>query len=258
MMRTMNLSRFALWIALISLPLFARGNESLVGLFERANALYTQGQYDSAIMVYEQILDAGQASSVLHYNLGNAYFRQHGYAKSILNYERALKYDPTYSDAEFNLALARTFTADRFAGDGESVIWYRFKTLYRLVSPTTWGWLSLGGIGMLLVSILVFRYTRYRRMVPVSLLVAALSIVVAGSSFVLGRIAERALLHPGKAIIMQSVVSVKSEPTESGKDLFLLHAGSKVQYLRQSGEWCEIAIPDGHRGWVENGVVEEI
>jgi hypothetical protein len=50
------------------------------------------------------------------------------------------------------------------------------------------------------------------------------------------------------AIIFAPVVSAKSSPDDSGKDLFILHAGTKVETGRIVGDWCEVKIADGNKG----------
>jgi SH3-like domain-containing protein len=61
------------------------------------------------------------------------------------------------------------------------------------------------------------------------------------------------------AIIMSPSVTVKSTPTSSGTDLFIIHEGRKVQILDSSmKEWVEIRLEDGNTGWVPVNVMEII
>jgi SH3-like domain-containing protein len=53
-----------------------------------------------------------------------------------------------------------------------------------------------------------------------------------------------------KAIIISPVVSGKSSPDKSGNDLFVLHEGTKVTVEDEVGEWYEIRLSDGNKGWV--------
>ena len=38
--------------------------------------------------------------------------------------------------------------------------------------------------------------------------------------------------------------------SQSGKDLFILHEGTKVALENSIDEWAEIRISDGRKGWV--------
>jgi len=68
---------------------------------------------------------------------------------------------------------------------------------------------------------------------------------------------NRSLIYNShKAIIFNSTVSGKSSPDKSGNDLFVLHEGTKVTIEDSVGEWLEIRLSDGNKGWVPvNSVV---
>lgn len=53
-----------------------------------------------------------------------------------------------------------------------------------------------------------------------------------------------------KAIISTPQVSGKSSPDTSGTDLFVLHEGTKVSVEDEVGEWYEIRLSDGNKGWI--------
>ncbi len=53
-----------------------------------------------------------------------------------------------------------------------------------------------------------------------------------------------------KAIITTPMISGKSSPDSSGTDLFVLHEGTKVSVEDEVGEWLEIRLSDGNKGWV--------
>src|SRR3982751_6726148 len=77
-------------------PEFARGNDE-----------YARGQFQEAIRDYQSLVQAGQWSAPLFYNLGNAYFRAGDFGRAILNYERAWALQPQHPESLANLAVAR-------------------------------------------------------------------------------------------------------------------------------------------------------
>ena len=53
-------------------------------------------------------------------------------------------------------------------------------------------------------------------------------------------------------VVMSSMVTVKSTPSDSGNDLFILHEGTRVEIRDGSlKDWAEIEIADGKVGWIE-------
>ena len=53
-----------------------------------------------------------------------------------------------------------------------------------------------------------------------------------------------------EAIIMKPTITVKSSPSSTGVDLFVLHEGTKVTILDKDGDWDKIKIADGSVGWL--------
>ncbi len=67
------------------------------------------------------------------------------------------------------------------------------------------------------------------------------------------------LTHRDTAIIMAPAVTVKSSPSETSTDLFLIHEGSKVEILDGSmKEWLEVKFEEGKQGWVPVSTLEII
>jgi SH3-like domain-containing protein len=60
------------------------------------------------------------------------------------------------------------------------------------------------------------------------------------------------------AIIFTSQISVKSSPDNSGTDLFVIHEGTKVSVEDEVGEWLEIKLSDGNKGWIPANSLEII
>lgn len=227
-------------------------------LFEEGNKQYQRGQYDSAILTYTSILQSGVEASDLYYNLANAYFRKKNYPHAILNYQKALKMNPNNQDAKFNLQLTQTYTVDRFSLPPQVAFVRWFKTFHQQLAPSTWAMLSYPLFALLLTSVLALLFVRNKSLWSTSLSAAVLFLVLWVVVLVAGTKVQREIKHPQRAVIMQSVVAVKSAPTAQAEDLFLLHAGSTVTLKEEQGEWMAIEIPDGTQGWVQKSTIETI
>lgn len=81
-------------------------------LFDQATEAYNVGEYQKAIESYEKILENGEHSANLYYNMGNAYYKQNQIAPSIYYYEKALLLQPNDPEIENNLAYAKNMTLD--------------------------------------------------------------------------------------------------------------------------------------------------
>lgn len=47
-------------------------------------------------------------------------------------------------------------------------------------------------------------------------------------------------------------VTIKSSPSETGTDLFLIHEGLKVEITDSLDSWKEIRLSDGNKGWLRD------
>src|SRR5438874_11454261 len=73
--------------------------------FEKANSEYMAGNFKEAISDYTTVVQSGEWSANLFYNLGNAYYRTGDYGRAILNYEWALRIDRQHPEAQANLRV---------------------------------------------------------------------------------------------------------------------------------------------------------
>ena len=62
----------------------------------------------------------------------------------------------------------------------------------------------------------------------------------------------------GEAVVMISAAPVKSSPDNQSKDIFILHEGTKVEIISSLGDWREIVIADGNKGWILHNSIEVI
>lgn len=255
-------ARLQLRVAVISLTLLSAISaraRSIDSVFLEANALYERSQYDSAIIRYGEIIDSHLLiSDALFYNMANAYYRMKQYPQAILYYSKALKVNPRNKEAQFNLHLAKSFTIDKIEEPYTLPLAKWARTLYQLFSPRAWGWASIAALACTLMLFLLFRFTTSKVMWRLAGIGGILSLIITILAFWGGITAQKKANESEAAIIMQSVVSIKGSPDESAKDLFLLHAGTEVQIIERLGEWFEITLPNGHRGWIQATVLAEI
>lgn len=224
-----------------------------------ADSAYIQGDYLTAISIYEWIVENQGVNATLYMNLGNCWLKRDEIAKAILCYERAYLIDPSDPDVRFNLELARTKTVDKVNPVNQLFIVVWFKKLLAVLDVNGWAVLTviLFAVTILLAGVLLFSKKSGIRKISFSfsvffLLLSILSFIFATTQ--MGNIRNR-----DTAIIMSPSVTVKSTPTSAGTDLFIIHEGRKVQILDSSmKEWVEIRLEDGNTGWIPVNVMEII
>ena len=226
--------------------------------WEAGNRAYIDGNYEKAIEEYSVIIDGGEYSMKLYYNLANAYFKLGKMGKAILYYNKALRIAPSQEDIRHNLALAEAQTKDRITVIPEFFLNRWLRTVRNAMSCTAWSVLSLLSLALILVFALLFLLAsriRWRKVGFYCAMCAAVLFIVT-TAFALSSRTD--MLSHNEAIVLSSAISVKSSPDRSATDLFVLHEGTKVRILSEMDEWNEVVIADGKKGWVEAKNIEEI
>lgn len=230
------------------------------GAITKANAdsAYARQQYQQAIKDYEELLHDG-VSAELYYNLGNAYYRTDNITRAVINYERALLLSPGDGDIRFNLQMARSKTIDKITPESEMffVTWYH--ALVNIMSVDGWARTALVSFALAIVLALAYLFSAriWVRKVGFFGGLAFIAVFILANLFAYQQRQE--LVNRTGAIIISSAVPLKSTPSKSGTDLFILHEGTKVEITDGTMRgWKEIRVADGKEGWIETSKIEII
>ena len=219
--------------------------------FEQANAAYNAGSYDTAVVMYQKIIDADMESVPVYYNMGNAYYKLHNYPMAIYNYEKALKLDPSNDDVQTNLAIANLAIVDKIEPMPQPfyVKWWHSARAW--LSGDQWAWCSIACFALLLVALFMFLRSRRIGVRKLGFFGGIVFLVVFAVSIVFAAQLKQTAVNHDQAIVMAPTATVKSTPNESSVDLFVLHEGTKVTILETSNGWNKVRIANGSLGWLE-------
>jgi hypothetical protein len=118
--------------------------------------------------------------------------------------------------------------------------------------------LSAGFFTLLLIMALVFLLSRVVWLKKVSFWFGLLFLISSLSTYALANQKFNSFKKDHEAIVFTPTVTVKSSPTESSIDLFVIHEGTKVELLDNVGDWYEIVIANGSVGWMKGGDIRKI
>ena len=100
---TKIITRFVLLFIIGFSMLFEAKAQNPEELLTKANSLYNENAFDSALAVYKDITDQGYSSATLYYNIGNTYYKLRNYPLAIYYYEKSLKLEPNNEDTQHNI-----------------------------------------------------------------------------------------------------------------------------------------------------------
>ncbi|CAN2040139.1 Membrane protein containing DUF1058 [Candidatus Magnetomoraceae bacterium gMMP-15] len=219
----------------------AFSSEKNYSLFFKANEAYEQEDYETAILIYQELIQKGLVSGSLFYNLGNCFFRQDKIGWAILYYEKARLLIPGDPDLDFNLRYARDRIEDKpeKESDFEILAWLDNFTKRQI-------FYFFAIVNFLFWIVLILR--KWNRSEWSYYLIVGLSILwlIAGISFGEKWYKDR---HDIRGVVVASETIVRAGPDEKDTVLFKLHAGTIVNCEREETGWRLIQFTSEKRGW---------
>ncbi|MEA3460852.1 MAG: tetratricopeptide repeat protein [Bacteroidota bacterium] len=219
-------------------------------LYISANKLYEQGDYEPALERYNAVILGGKESADLYYNMGNAAYRSNSIGHAILYYEKALKLEPAHEDAIHNLDFVSRYRLDAFEEVPVLFLGAWVKGFVLLVPEHTWSILALVFFMIILSGTLVYLFSRHmvlKKSGFISGLVALILFLITISAAISR---HKDIVNPDTGIILAPSVVVRSSPSESGTELFILHEGTKIKVNEEVSGWQNIKVIDGREGWI--------
>ena len=225
-------------------------------LFEQANTMYNQGKYAEAIDKYTAILDTGNHSTALYFNLANAHYKLNNIAPSIYFYEKALQLSPNDKEIKNNMAFAKNMTIDAIDIIPETGLSKLIKSTTNMMSFDAWAKTSVAFVLCFVMLFLIYYFaysTLNKRLAFISSL-ASLFLLCVSLAFAFHKFNIDKKNKP--AIVFAQESKVKSEPNARSEESFRLHEGTKVQVLDTVNNWKKIKLADGKTGWVASSDIK--
>ena len=216
--------------------------------WDAANDAYHAGKYDEAKIDYLRLVQAGQYSPDLFYNLGNAWFKLGDQGRAILNYERALVLNPRLDEAQANrLSTLKLVGNDDTPTARERVGRYAD---YFVMTASIAFWIF--------AFTLVFSFVKSRHVARLSRITCVLAglacIAGAGAAIWVGE----GLKDPNRALVVDSTAELKYGPAVSARSAESLQIGNHVEILSERGDWTFCRASSGTLGWILTHKIERI
>ncbi len=221
-------------------------------LFERGAKAYNEGDYERAIEAYQEILDKGEHSAALYYNLGNSYYKLNQIAPSIYYYEKALLLQPNDHEIRNNLAYAQNMTLDAIEVLPETGFTRIYQNITGRMTFDQWAYAAVVFMVLFVLAYIAFYYFRYETRKRIAFFGSLVFLMFAIISVVFAFMQYTAFKAEQPAIVFAEEVSVKSEPNERSTEAFVLHEGTKVNVLGQLNDYKKIELVDGKTGWISS------
>lgn len=243
---------FFLLIIFVISPLFAQ-NEVL---FEEGNTAYNEGDYATAINKYEQILENGETSSELYYNLANAHYKGNNIAPSIYYYEKALQLNPNDNDIANNLAIAQNMVVDDVEGTQETGAFRLWNEAVSSLGYNEWAWTAITFAIFFAILFLLYYLSTKSGLKRTFFTLSMLSLLATLITLTFAFQQKEQFSNNEYAIIFSGQAPVFAEPTLRGDEIFVLHEGTKIEVLETYQNWIKFELANGLQGWMDKDDVK--
>ena len=231
---------------------------SIEGLLKTAEQNFRDGQYPMAVANYLSVVEKGEHSSEIYYNLGCAYFQQNQIGKAVLNFARAEALNPEDADVQYNMELALAKTKDKIEPSDKFIIARWFESLARTQNSTGWAITALVMLIIAATAVVLWLITEKLSLRKIGFFTGLVAIIIFLIALISGNSAINRENSNAQAVIINNAVSVKSSPATGGKDIFILHEGTQLEVLQTLDDWSEIRLQDGNRGWLQTSAIEKL
>lgn len=243
----MSIKKLPLLICLFS---FFFGISQNSALFTQATEHYNKGEFTKAIENYGEILENGEHSAELYFNLGNCHYKLNAIAPSIYYYEKALLLKPNDSEILNNLAYAQNMRLDAVEEMPKTEIAQLYSDLVNFLSFDQWSYLAISLIFLFVLAYLSYFFLRFATQKRVAFITSILSLILGAISILIAYLQYQDFKNDNPAIIYSQEVKITSEPNNNSEIVFTLHEGTKVNVLDQLNDWRKIKLTDGQTGWL--------
>tara|TARA_Y100001968_G_C19326460_1_gene702011 strand:+ start:320 stop:964 length:645 start_codon:yes stop_codon:yes gene_type:complete len=212
--------------------------------------------FQDALIGYQSILNQDIGNDILYYNIANCYYKLNklGYAR--LYYEKVNMCNPSDKDVAHNIQIVKNKLIDDIVPLPEFFIVGIIKRMNSMFSASQWGYIAVFFLYLILLFFILFLFSasvdfKVNSLRGVILLVPIFLIVLFFLFY-----SNRA--KPLEAILIEDNTYVKTAPSESSSDYFIIHEGIKFQLIDELDGWSRILLSDGKDGWLQNKTFQKI
>ncbi len=221
-------------------------------LFQQANDQYKEGSFKQALETYQKLLQTGQVTAAVYYNMGNAALKAGDKGHAVVYYERARKAAPRDADLLWNLEILRDALKDKVE-DRSFFVLAGLRSFAERWSATELGyffttWLALAA----LLSILGFFFPAWRTRGAWLPLFGMLALSGALFGWKVWDSKDP------RAVVLDKETAAYYGPSERETKALTLHEGAEGRILDESGEWLYISLQNKNAGWIRKNSCEII
>lgn len=225
---------------------------------DNADNEYKKGNYQQAIKDYKELLKSGKSAEI-YYNLGNAYYRTDNITYSILCYERALLLSPSDDDIKLNLQIAQSKTIDKISPEPKMFLVQWYYSIVNFIGIDSWALTSVAALVIAFALLSVYFFSARIGMRKAGFFGSLAFFAIFLLSISCGYQQKSQYENRKGAIVIAPSLQLKDVPDKNGKDIAVIHEGTRVDIIDDSmNNWKHVRLGDSREGWLLKSQIENI
>ncbi len=214
--------------------------------------------YEKAAETYEKLVATGKVAPEVYFNLGNSYYKTGNLAAAVLNYERAKRLRPSDPDISYNLRMAYLNTIDKIEPVPQLFYEKWWDDFVNEGSINTRALITILLFWMAFAVAAVYLFSNRVAIKKTTFFLTILLVLSGTFTCFLTYMQHHHLKQHQAAVIFAVSAYAKSSPDDKSANLFLLHAGTRIEVLDELQGWKKIRIANGNEGWITSDAIEII
>lgn len=226
--------------------------------FKSAVELYNNGNYNEAVNLFIEIINNGEHSDALYFNLGNSYYKLNDIPNSIYYFEKALKLNPNDKDIINNLSYSQNMLIDKIDLLPSNQLSDFLNHISMFLSIKQW---LVIGIIFLYFFLILFVFYFFKRVSNTKKRYFTYSTILFCASiiFILTAVTKFENQNSNlEAIIFEKKIDLRTEPNYRSEIQFNLNEGTKVNIKEELDDWILVELSNGASGWMESKSIKKI
>jgi len=241
-------------LCIIGLPVFLLADKA--DIWQQANQSYDDNEFVTAIEGYRTVLERGNKSAIVYYNLGCAYFKDSQIGLAIASFRHSLKSDPSFAPARENLEYARRFVIDKVEQKPRGFLLNTWYTMAGITSPQNQFILTIFAYWLLCLVLTFIILGSPHKEILIYLLILLAIIFIMGVTLTHFAIDDK--VNTDWGVVTVASVELREGPGEDFEKIFTGHEGLECKIISRRQEYYLIELVNGLKGWIEKHSLTEI
>lgn len=217
--------------------------------FQEALNAYNIGEYQTSIKILEGLIEVGEISEELHYNLGLSYLKSDELSEAIASLHKVLLLDPNHSQALAALEIAEGKISTPITEIPDFIVYDLFVQFAESMSISAWSVTQI--ILLIVLFVLLYLILFKSKSLKIFGSLAVLVSLLAFWSFLNAQFLKDRLVNPVLVVVKIENTEIYTGADDRSEVVTIVGEGVTAKSTDKLNDWIKIELADRDIGWVQ-------